>query len=60
MKTIDITDMSNRQIEELIQDAMVELQERELVNQRQTELEDLMEDAIAQEEIKQSRRTTGA
>jgi len=60
MKAIDITDMSNRQIEELIQDAMVELQERKLVNQRQTELEDLMGDAIAQEEIKQSRRTTGA
>ena len=29
MKTIDITDMSNRQIEDLIQDAMVELQERQ-------------------------------
>ena len=28
MKTIDITDMSNRQIEELVQTAMVELQDR--------------------------------
>jgi len=60
MKTIDITNMSNRQIEKVIQDGMVELQERELVKQQQEELEDLMADAIAQEEIKQSRRTTGA
>jgi len=57
MKTIDITNMSNRQIEKVIQDGMVELQERELVKQQQEELE---ADAIAQEEIKQSRRTTGA
>lgn len=57
MKTIDITNMSNRQIEKVIQDGMVELQERELVKQQQ---EELMADAIAQEEIKQSRRTTGA
>jgi len=28
MKTIDITDMSNRQIEELVQTALVELQDR--------------------------------
>jgi len=49
--------MSNRQIEKVIQDGMVELQERELVKQQQEELE---ADAIAQEEIKQSRRTTGA
>ena len=50
---MDITDMSNRQIEELIQTAMVELQERELVKEQE-------EDLLAQEEIKQSRRTTGA
>jgi len=53
MNTIDITDMSNRQIEELVQTAMVELQERELVKEQK-------EDLLAQEEIKQSRRTTGA
>jgi len=50
---MNINDMSNRQIEELIQTAMVELQERELVKEQE-------EDLLAQEEIKQSRRTTGA
>lgn len=29
MKTLDITDMSNRQIEDLIHKAMIELQDRE-------------------------------
>ena len=50
---IDITDMSNRQIEELIQTAMVELQERELVKEEQ-------EDLLSQQDIIQSRKTTGA
>jgi len=46
---MDITTMSNRELEALAQDISVELQERELA-----------EDMQAQAEIIQSRRTTGA
>ena len=46
---MDITTMSNRELEALAQDISVELQERELA-----------EDMQAQDEIIQSRKTTGA
>jgi len=46
---MDITTMSNRELEALAQDISVELRERELA-----------EDMQAQDEIIQSRKTTGA
>jgi len=94
MKTIDITDMSNRQITELVQTAVTELQEREsnqwylyaiehrsLVQNTKLHLReayiewltgagahypesaailDAWEDHCNQEDIIQSRKTTGA
>ena len=52
MVTIDITNMSNREIESIIQDGMVELQERQI-------REDL-EEQMQQQEIIESRKRTGA
>ena len=49
MVAIDIPNMSNRELETLAQDISVELRERELAEDRQ-----------AQEDIIQSRKTTGA
>jgi len=49
MVAIDITNMSNRELETLAQDISVELRERELA-----------EDMQAQEEIIESRKRTGA
>ena len=92
MNTIDITNMSNRQIEEVIQDGLTELQDRQYriyedaithgifvgeveEKYRQGYIEYLEETAgpgespasqeilnewYSQEDIKQSRRTTGA
>src|SRR6056300_397327 len=92
MKAIDITDMSNRQIEELVQTALVELQDRRYriyddaithglyVGEIEEKYRDgyidylaecagpgespaaleILHEWHAQEEIKQSRKTTGA
>lgn len=52
MVTIDIANMSNREIESIIQDGMVELQERQI--------RDDLEEQMQQQEIIESRRRTGA
>jgi len=92
MNTIDITNMSNRQIEELVQTAMVELQDRQYriyedaithgiyvgeVEEKYRDgyieylsemagpgespaAQEILAEWWSQEEIKQSRKTTGA